>query len=351
MEEIQSKEINLRVVIVKILKNKKTFLTNCLVAGVLASLIILCVPRYYRCEISLAPETTSISMGGGSLSSIASSLGINLGEGMSGDAIYPALYPDLMESTDFLVTLLPILVETEDGSIRTTFQDYLKNNQKSPWWSKTIRSVKKLFKKKKKGFSGSSDGSVDPFHMSEAEFEILEGVKNSINCSVDTKTEVISLAVKAQDPLVCATVADSIRVKLQNFITSYRTSKARVDCAYYEKITEDAKHEYELAMRRYSVYCDAHKNVIMQSYVTEQEKLENEMSLKFNEYQMNQTQLQMAKAKVQEKTPAFTVLQSASVPVKPAGPKRMIFVALIILLTFTFTLFYELRDNILKQYQ
>ena len=44
------------------------------------------------------------------------------------------------------------------------------------------------------------------------------------------------------------------------------------------------------------------------------------------------TQLQACKAKVQERTPAFTILQSASVPNKPAGPKRMIFVAAMLVL-------------------
>lgn len=38
-------------------------------------------------------------------------------------------------------------------------------------------------------------------------------------------------------------------------------------------------------------------------------------------------QLQSTKVKMQEKTPAFTTLKSAIVPVKPAGPKRMLFVA------------------------
>ena len=38
------------------------------------------------------------------------------------------------------------------------------------------------------------------------------------------------------------------------------------------------------------------------------------------------TQYQAAKAKVQERTPAFTVIQGAAVPLKAAGPRRTIFV-------------------------
>jgi uncharacterized protein involved in exopolysaccharide biosynthesis len=55
------------------------------------------------------------------------------------------------------------------------------------------------------------------------------------------------------------------------------------------------------------------------------EDMENDMQLKYNTYTTVQTQLQLAKAKVQEQTPAFTIIKGAEVPIKPAGPKRMLF--------------------------
>jgi LPS O-antigen subunit length determinant protein (WzzB/FepE family) len=73
------------------------------------------------------------------------------------------------------------------------------------------------------------------------------------------------------------------------------------------------------------------------------------MQLKYNAYTSIQTQLQIAKAKLQERTPAFTILKGAEVPVKPAGPKRMIFVAVMLLLTFMGTSVYILRNILKKQ--
>lgn len=58
------------------------------------------------------------------------------------------------------------------------------------------------------------------------------------------------------------------------------------------------------------------------------------------------TQYQAANAKVQERTPAFTVIKGAAVPVKPAGPKRMLFVFGMLFLTFMGTAFYSLRKDI-----
>jgi uncharacterized protein involved in exopolysaccharide biosynthesis len=51
-------------------------------------------------------------------------------------------------------------------------------------------------------------------------------------------------------------------------------------------------------------------------------------------------------AKLQERTPVFTVVKGASVPIKPAGPKRMLFVAGMLILTFLGTAFYIVRKDL-----
>jgi LPS O-antigen subunit length determinant protein (WzzB/FepE family) len=92
-----------------------------------------------------------------------------------------------------------------------------------------------------------------------------------------------------------------------------------------------------------------HQNVILQAVISERDQLENDMALKLTKYQTISGQLENAKAKVQEQTPAFTVIKSPTVPVKPAGPKRMIFVAfMLILATLGATVWY-LRRLILSE--
>ena len=95
---------------------------------------------------------------------------------------------------------------------------------------------------------------------------------------------------------------------------------------------EDAKREYEKARRVYGGTADANTRVALRSVELKMEDMENDMQLKFNTYTTLNSQLQAAKAKVQERTPAFTVIKGAAVPVKPAGPKRMIFVLIMLIL-------------------
>ena len=54
----------------------------------------------------------------------------------------------------------------------------------------------------------------------------------------------------------------------------------------------------------------------------EQARLENEMNLAYQVYSQVATQLQMARAKVQEAKPVFAVVEPASVPLYPSGTSR-----------------------------
>lgn len=334
-------------------KRKKRLFINMLIAGVLASVWIFPEPRYYNCSVELAPEGASES-GAGTLSAIASSFGFNLGGVQAGDAIYPLLYPELFSSPEFIVSLFDIQIETLDGSVKTDYYTYMTKHQQKNWLKKpfedAIRAVKNWIKPKKDSEKYSGDVTkLDPFRLSEDDHKLMEMVQSNILCNVDKKTNVITIDVKDQDPLVCALMADSIKLRLQHFITDYRTSKARLDMAYYQQLTEESKADYEKALAAYSTYTDTHKDVILQAYISERDKLENDVSLKYQTYNAMTMQLENAKAKVQESTPSFTTLKTATVPVKPAGPKRMIFVFSIMFFAFVGTVLWLCRGKMMSE--
>ena len=95
--------------------------------------------------------------------------------------------------------------------------------------------------------------------------------------------------------------------------------------------------KYENARQKYASFSDANQDVILLELQSQRDDLENDMQLKFNAYSALSTQLQNAQAKLQEHTPSFTIVQSASVPVKPAGPKRMAFVFIVVFLSMMVT--------------
>ena len=336
-------------------KNKRRFAINAAIVFVLACAYILCFPRYYRAEVLLAPETES-SGTLNSLSSIASTFGFNLDAGQSSDAISPELYPDLFKSNNFIVGLLGIQLDLEEPDIRTDYFDYLAHYQKHTPWAPIIHEIKQFLKPKKKERklpnieNGESPTGLNPFMLSESEDAIVEAVKSNIKCAVDKKTGVISITVQDQDPVICAMLADSTKSHLQEFITNYRTNKARIDAEYYSRLCDSAQEDYEKAIQAYGKYADLHTgSTLRQSYVTRRDELEADMQAKLTSLIALRQQQQTALGKIQERTPAFTVLQSASVPTKPAGPKRMIFVAFMLILSLFGTYLWLIRNSIFKE--
>jgi capsule polysaccharide export protein KpsE/RkpR len=196
-----------------------------------------------------------------------------------------------------------------------------------------------------------TDGAkVNPFRLTKKQDEIVKSLEKKVVCDVDKKTMVITIDVTDQDPVIAATMADTVKARLQNFITEYRTSKVRVDLAYYKKIYAESKSKYEKARQKYAEFMDANHDIILQTVRQKQTDLENDMQLQYNAYTQVAAQLVAAEAKVQEETPAFTTLQSATVPVKKAGPKRAQMCLIFLFLAFLGTTAYILyKEDDLKQ--
>ena len=326
------------------------FLKVWVVTFVLACLWILPQPRYYTTTVSIAPETGEVKVGG-NLASLASNFGMNLGGSSStGDAIYPQLYPDLFKSTEFLVGLLDVTVTTKDGELTTDYYTYMKDHQKQNWlllpYLKFKNWLQSFFTKEGQSDKGKGGKRFDPFQLSKKTNDILLNVSGKLKCTYSRTNDVVTITVTDQDPLVSALMADSVKQHLQVFITDYRTKKARSDCKHYERLREEAQNNYEEARRAYSSYCDANSDVVLESVKTKIANLENEMQLKYSIYTSMNTQLENAKAKLQERTPAFTTLLNATVPVKPAGPKRLIFVALMLFLATMGTIVYAFHKEL-----
>lgn len=337
-----------------ILKHKKLYYKVLPITFVIAAILLLSLPNYYKCTVMLAPEAGSASRGGG-LAGLASSFGVNLGSTNSGaDAIGPMLYPDLMNSVDFKTSLfeVPVTIEgdKEKGEADRTmsYYTYLKDEQKFPWWTTAIKGTKKfivsLFKDAK-----PKEDKVNPFRLTKEQTAIGKAIDKNVVCDVDNKTMIITIDVTDQNPVICATMADSVKTRLQTFITDYRTSKVRKDLDYNKKIFFEAKARYEKARDTYTRFADTHRDVSSQSAQTKRADLLNEMQIQQQIYQQIITQVQQAEMKVQQETPAFTTLQSATVPVKKAGPARAKWCLVYLFLAFLATTAYILyKEDDLK---
>ena len=328
-EEEAYDEIDIMELLRKLLKDWKLILKWCGVAAVVGLVIGFSIPKEYSVNSKLAPEVASKSAGG-SLGSLANLAGINLNSMSTADAVYPDLYPDIVASTPFVVELFPVQVEFKEqkGVSSSDYYTYLKEYNRSPWWGKVMSAPFKalgwfmgLFREKEEPVEGYAD--VDPQALTKEQDSIAKAIRSSVTLSVDKKTSIISLSVTAQDPKVAAKISQEVIDRLKTYVTNYRTEKSRQDLKYYESLYEEAKDAYFTAQQRYAGYVDRNQGVVLQRVRTEQERLQNEMNLNYQLYNTCAQQLQAAKAKVQQETPVFTVINPPQVPLERSKPSKV----------------------------
>lgn len=308
-------------------------------AGAICGLIIaFSIPKEYRTEVKLSPENSE-SGKMGQLGGLAAMAGINLSSGSTGgDALYPELYPDIVSSTRFLLELVDVPVKDKNGKYETTFYDYMQSHQRKPWWDYVMEGPFKiiswgisLFKKDEV----EAEKEIDPFYLTKDQEDFIKAIRRKIAVGVDSKTGVVTAAVTLQDPLVCATVMSRVLTNLQEYITDYRTRKAKHDLAFTEKLFNEAQTAYYKNQQNYARYLDENKNVVSASYRLDEERLRNEVALTFGVYNQMAQQLEMNKIKVQEQTPVYTVIENARVPLKPVSPNKLF---LLVVFAFLFVL-------------
>lgn len=314
------------------------------VGVVLGILIALGTPKQYTVSITLSPEMGSGKSGSGLASMAASFLG-GSASADSPDALNATLAPDIVASTPFLLELFDARVVSQDKQIDTTFTAYL-DEQKSSWMGYVLKApgmaisgIKSLFSDKEEKTATIQEGAIE---LNEKDAAKLGSLRQAITVEADKKTGITTLTVTLQDPKITATIADSVVSKLQQYITTYRTSKAKEDCQYLEKLYKERQQEYYDAQQRYARYVDANSNVVFQSTMAERERLQNDMNLAYQVYSQVAQQLQVARAKVQEEKPVFAVVEPAVVPLYPSGTSRKVIVLGFLFLAVAFIGAWEL---------
>lgn len=328
----------------QVLAIRKKLYKAAAVGVVLGILIALGTPKQYTVSITLSPEMGSSKSGSGLASMAASFLGGSIGSD-SPNALNATLTPDIVASTPFLLELFDARVVSQDKQIDTTFTAYL-DEQKSSWMGYVLKApgmaisgIKSLFSEKKEKTATIQKGAIE---LNEKDAAKLGSLRQAITVEADKKTAITTLSVTLQDPKVTATIADSVVSKLQQYITAYRTSKAKEDCQYLEKLYKEHQQEYYDAQQRYARYVDANSNVVFQSTLAERERLQNDMNLAYQVYSQVAQQLQVARAKVQEEKPVFAVVEPAVVPLNPSGTSRKVIVLGFLFLAVAFTGAWEL---------
>lgn len=317
-------EIDIMELIGKLWKKRAMIIKWCVAGAVIGLIAGFSIPKTYTAGVTFAPETQQRTSS--SVSSIASMMGVNLNNSV--DAISVDMFPDVVHSTPFVVELfdLPVTFERKDSVITTSLVEYMKEYQRSPWWSYVIKApfkalgwVMSLGKEKE---DEAVSGPLDPTNLPKKERGVVKFFAENIMVNVDKKTGKTSMSLELQDPLVVATVMEAVTENLKTYMSDYRTSKARQDIDNLEVICDQRKADYYKAQQAYADFVDSNKNVIRQSASAERERLQQEMNLAYQVYSQVATQLEGARVQAEQAKPVFAIINPVTVPIKKTAPSK-----------------------------
>lgn len=332
----ESQEIDLIELFRELYSNRKK-IYKAIGVGIVAGLIGgFSVHKTYQVKVNLSPESGINSTSG--LSGIASMFGLgNMTTGFGEDALTFNMFPEIVKTNPFVLEMLQIPIQTqkEDSII---LYDYL-DTEKKPWWNYVIGApgiliggIKSLVKETPK----DSAKTINPFRLTPEQSGRIEMLKKVLEVETDKKSNMTKVTVSLQDPLAAAIVADSAVHKLQEYITDYRTRKAKQDFDFQLSLCEQYQKEYFAAQQEYAKFADANRNVILQTVTSEKERLQKNLSLAEQIYSQSMAQLQVLRGKLQEAKPVFAVVEPATVPLVPASPKKMLIIIAFAFLAFVF---------------
>lgn len=330
-EEYKIEEIDIKKYLRLILGSWKKLLIWAAAGAVIGVIIGLSTPKTYTSTAVVAPELVTRATTG-SLSTLANMAGLNINNVAMTDAMHPDLYPEIINSSSFIVGLfdMPVEFTQRDSVIHTDLYDYVVNYTKVPWYSYVINSPMIVMGLVKKAFSSKTPvtghAEVDIVNLTAEQHRAAKMISKAIKSAVEKKTYVLNVSVTLQEPKIASALANRVVKDLTSFVINYRTSKAQQNVEYFQKVFDESKKEYNDIEMQYAEYMDAHQGLSQKKVQIKQKHLQNEVNLKYQLYNSIAQNLQQAKAKVVQESPVLVVVQPGITPVKgsPSTSKTML---------------------------
>lgn len=308
---------------------KKIFIIS-FIFGVIGIAAALMQKRTYQVSVTLAPEVQNNSRSGGSLSSLASMFGVNMGNmsSLSSDALNITIFPEIVSSTPFLTQLFEVELTPKpklpkdklearkimEGPLPTVkLYDHLTGRDKEKGW---LRQLKE---------SIFGEEEEDPNYMkanvsllTKEQQKVVKYMREKlVSADVDKKTAMTTISVVMDDPLMCSQLADTVCRRLREYVFTYRTEKEQQNFDYYEALCDSTYQVMAAAQAAYAAAVDNNQSLIRQTVAVRRERLQQEASMAAQIYQQMVQQREVSRAHLQEMKPVFAVVEPGTYPQKP----------------------------------
>ena len=274
------------------------------------------MPSQYRTQARLLPEFSAKSaMNLQQFGALAEIAGIDLAGAAEPEAVRPDLYPDVLESRPFLLYVLQQPVETvRKEKFSSLFILLTQPTGLAALLPVVSRSPQPILP-----VAGDT-----LLALTVEQDDLLADLRKRIRADIDKQSGVLVVQVEMPDARVSAQVAKLAIAYLRQYVTTYRTEKARQDVAYLAQQQRNSQHRYERALAAWSAYQDANRYVVTQVARMETRKLTDNLALAEQLNAQLTLDYERAQLRVQEARPVLNVLEPPVVLPRRSSPRRLL---------------------------
>lgn len=298
---------------------------------VLGLVAALSMKRTYSVTTVMVPQMGDAKSGLGGLAALA---GFDMGAASNNGELSPLIYPQIVSSVPFRLEMMHTPLHYQKCDTLISMFDYAKAKYEKPSVFSYVMKytiglpgviLGSLSSKPKEvtlpGGNGTDDGTPKPVVVSMDEYKMLQGMGQVISLDVDKKEGYITMHVNGSEPIQTAELALKAQQLLQDEVTRFRTEKSQSELEYIQARYDEAKAEAERYQMALAGSRDRMQNVVTTSSTVGKERLQSKFNVANTVYLEMAKQLEQAKMKVKKDTPAFSIIEPVTLPMKPSNSR------------------------------
>ena len=338
---------------------RKTILKITVAFTFLGLFVAVFTENEYTASTTFVPLAQGSAAGGGSLGSLASLAGINIGGAGSSEEIAPELYPKIVNSIPFQLALLNMPLTIEGQAIPVSYSEYYKNIY-SPGLLSNIKkytlglpgvliSWARSTPVDTEVAAGTKENKI--ISISEEESILIKGLEHQISLTVNDKEGFISISATLPEAKASAEMVLKAQQLLQEYALQFKTQKSMEQLNFIKERYAEKQGEFDQIKIALARFQDQNTGINTALGRTKLLQLQSEYDLTFTVYSELAKQLETQRLQVKKDTPLFTVLQPVSIPLEKSAPKRALILVVYLFLGFVLSLGYVLVKKYLISFK
>lgn len=307
-----------------ILQNwKRLLIINGIVAVVSIAILLLLVKNYYDSTVTIMPDYGSSSILG-SLGGLAAMAGVNIGK-----TVPTEIYNNLLYSESVLSPVIYARYKTKEFDKPVNLIEYYEIEPKTV-------------------------NKDEPEYLQERDMflQMVEKFNKSIlSSSIDRKTTILTATIRSDEPALSAEISNNLLKSLDEYVRTKRKSNAKEQRIYIEKRTDQVKDSLRLTEEVLKKFREQNR-IVSQSpqLLLEQTRLMRNIEILQTVYIELTKQMELIKLEEVKDSPIINIMEEAGIPIKKAGPKRSVYLIVILFVSSAISIGWLFLIDKLKSY-